>query len=224
MGKWDKPGTSSMDPDRSERKEKSEGDADARSERSELVEMEERSEKERSDKGDGSEKLDTSEIADKLEGGAGGSSTSGKSKWGVPFAFWCSSQTPGVGGRVWERCLSMFAEPRCQRPITGFEMTIVYYDRLISQTPPSPRQYISAIVPPAGCCGGRPTQTQRQTDTSLAAVPFYRRSFNLSDSPHLSVRTFESVMLCPTRPTQSLTRLQKTMFLKQYTFLFSSLC
>ncbi|XP_023817965.1 spectrin beta chain, non-erythrocytic 4-like [Oryzias latipes] len=75
MAKWDKPGTSSMDPDHSERKEKSEGDADARSERSEVVEMEERS-----DKGDGSEKLDTSEIADKLEGGAGGSSTSGKSK------------------------------------------------------------------------------------------------------------------------------------------------
>ncbi|XP_062261386.1 spectrin beta chain, non-erythrocytic 4 [Platichthys flesus] len=80
MAKWDKPGTSSMDPDRSERKEKSEGDADARSERSELAEGEERSEKERSEKGDGSEKLDTSEIADKLEGGAGGSSTSGKSK------------------------------------------------------------------------------------------------------------------------------------------------
>uniref|UniRef100_A0A3B4VD74 Spectrin beta chain, non-erythrocytic 4-like n=1 Tax=Seriola dumerili TaxID=41447 RepID=A0A3B4VD74_SERDU len=80
MAKWDKPGTSSMDPDRSERKEKSEGDADARSERSELVEGEERSEKERSEKGDGSEKLDTSEIADKIEGGAGGSSTSGKSK------------------------------------------------------------------------------------------------------------------------------------------------
>ncbi|KAM6907574.1 spectrin beta chain, non-erythrocytic 4 [Xenentodon cancila] len=81
MAKWDKPGTSSMDPDRSERKEKSEGDADARSERSELVEGgEERSEKERSEKGDGSDKLDTSEIADKLEGGAGGSSTSGKSK------------------------------------------------------------------------------------------------------------------------------------------------
>ncbi|XP_068187777.1 spectrin beta chain, non-erythrocytic 4 [Antennarius striatus] len=78
MGKWDKPGTSSMD--HSERKEKSEGDADARSERSELVEGEERSEKERSEKGDGSEKLDTSEIADKIEGGAGGSSTSGKSK------------------------------------------------------------------------------------------------------------------------------------------------
>ncbi|XP_028278037.1 spectrin beta chain, non-erythrocytic 4 [Parambassis ranga] len=80
MVKWDKPGTSSMDGDRSERKEKSEGDADARSERSELAEGEERSEKERSEKGDGSEKLDTSEIADKLEGGAGGSSTSGKSK------------------------------------------------------------------------------------------------------------------------------------------------
>uniref|UniRef100_A0A096MIC1 PH domain-containing protein n=1 Tax=Poecilia formosa TaxID=48698 RepID=A0A096MIC1_POEFO len=32
LAKWDKPGTSSMDPDRSERKEKSEGDADARSE------------------------------------------------------------------------------------------------------------------------------------------------------------------------------------------------
>ncbi|XP_040037736.2 spectrin beta chain, non-erythrocytic 4 [Gasterosteus aculeatus] len=80
MGKWDKPGTSSMDPDNSERKEKSEGDADARSERSELAEGEERSEKERSEKGDGSEKLDTSEIADKMEGGAGGSSTSGKSK------------------------------------------------------------------------------------------------------------------------------------------------
>lgn len=77
LAKWDKPGTSSMDPDRSERKEKSEGDADARSERSELVEGEE---KERSEKGDGSEKLDTSEIADKLEGGAGGSSTSGRSK------------------------------------------------------------------------------------------------------------------------------------------------
>ncbi|KAK5611500.1 hypothetical protein CRENBAI_015730 [Crenichthys baileyi] len=75
MVKWDKPGTSSMDPDRSERKEKSEGDADARSERSELVEGEERSEK-----GEGSEKLDTSEIADKLEAGAGGSSTSGRSK------------------------------------------------------------------------------------------------------------------------------------------------
>ncbi|XP_074466897.1 spectrin beta chain, non-erythrocytic 4 [Sebastes fasciatus] len=74
------PGTSSMDPDHSERKEKSEGDADARSERSELAEGEERSEKERSEKGDGSEKLDTSEIADKMEGGAGGSSTSGKSK------------------------------------------------------------------------------------------------------------------------------------------------
>ncbi|XP_075875899.1 spectrin beta chain, non-erythrocytic 4-like [Nelusetta ayraudi] len=80
MAKWDRPGTSSMDPDRSERKERSEGDADARSERSELVEGEERSEKERSEKGDGSEKLDTSEIADKIEGGAGGSSTSGKSK------------------------------------------------------------------------------------------------------------------------------------------------
>ncbi|XP_039633856.1 spectrin beta chain, non-erythrocytic 4 isoform X1 [Perca fluviatilis] len=80
MGTWDKPGTSSMDPDHSERKEKSEGDADARSERSELAEGEERSEKERSEKGDGSEKLDTSEIADKMEGGAGGSSTSGKSK------------------------------------------------------------------------------------------------------------------------------------------------
>lgn len=77
MVKWDKPGTSSMDPDRSERKERSEGDADARSERSEPAEGEER---ERSDKGDGSEKLDTSEIADKLEGGAGGSSTSGRSK------------------------------------------------------------------------------------------------------------------------------------------------
>ncbi|XP_049447456.1 spectrin beta chain, non-erythrocytic 4-like [Epinephelus fuscoguttatus] len=80
IAKWDKPGTSSMDPDHSERKEKSEGDADARSERSELAEGEERSEKERSEKGDGSEKLDTSEIADKMEGGAGGSSTSGKSK------------------------------------------------------------------------------------------------------------------------------------------------
>ncbi|KAF7648069.1 hypothetical protein LDENG_00162510 [Lucifuga dentata] len=80
MVKWDKPGTSATDPERSERKEKSEGDADARSERSELVEGEERSEKERSEKGDGSEKLDTSEIADKVEGGAGGSSTSGKSK------------------------------------------------------------------------------------------------------------------------------------------------
>ncbi|KAG7224675.1 hypothetical protein INR49_011428 [Caranx melampygus] len=80
MAKWDKPGTSSMDPDCSERKEKSEGDADARSERSEPVEGEERSEKERSEKGDASEKLDTSEIADKMEGGAGGSSTSGKSK------------------------------------------------------------------------------------------------------------------------------------------------
>nr|XP_033954192.1 LOW QUALITY PROTEIN: spectrin beta chain, non-erythrocytic 4 [Pseudochaenichthys georgianus] len=80
LGKWDKPGTSSMEPDHSERKEKSEGDADARSERSELAEAEERSEKERSEKGDGSEKLDTSEIADKMEGGAGGSSTSGKSK------------------------------------------------------------------------------------------------------------------------------------------------
>ncbi|KAE8288072.1 Spectrin beta chain, non-erythrocytic 4 Beta-IV spectrin Spectrin, non-erythroid beta chain 3 [Larimichthys crocea] len=80
MVKWDKPGTSSMDPDHSERKEKSEGDADARSERSEPPEGEERSEKERSEKGDGSEKLDTSEIADKMEGGAGGSSTSGKSK------------------------------------------------------------------------------------------------------------------------------------------------
>ncbi|TKS83757.1 Spectrin beta chain, non-erythrocytic 4 [Collichthys lucidus] len=80
MVKYDKPGTSSMDPDHSERKEKSEGDADARSERSEPPEGEERSEKERSEKGDGSEKLDTSEIADKMEGGAGGSSTSGKSK------------------------------------------------------------------------------------------------------------------------------------------------
>ncbi|XP_061596640.1 spectrin beta chain, non-erythrocytic 4 [Cololabis saira] len=91
MAKWDKPGTSSLDPDRSERKEKSEGDADARSERSELVEggeersekersEKERSEKERSEKNDGSDKLDTSEIADKCEGGAGGSSTSGKSK------------------------------------------------------------------------------------------------------------------------------------------------
>ncbi|XP_077448718.1 spectrin beta chain, non-erythrocytic 4 [Stigmatopora argus] len=77
--KWDKPGTSGLDPDHSERKERSEGDADARSERSEPV-GEERSEKERSEKGDGSDKLDTSEIADKLEGGAGGSSTSGKSK------------------------------------------------------------------------------------------------------------------------------------------------
>lgn len=75
MAKWDKPGTSSMDLDHSERKEKSEGDADARSERSELIEGEQRSER-----GDGSEKLDTSEIADKMEGGAGGSSTSGKSK------------------------------------------------------------------------------------------------------------------------------------------------
>ncbi|XP_055004196.1 spectrin beta chain, non-erythrocytic 4 [Boleophthalmus pectinirostris] len=80
MAKWDQPGTSGLEADRSERKEKSEGDADARSERSELVEGEERSEKERSEKGDGSEKLDTSEIADKYEGGAGGSSTSGKSK------------------------------------------------------------------------------------------------------------------------------------------------
>uniref|UniRef100_A0A1A8UHF0 Spectrin, beta, non-erythrocytic 4 n=1 Tax=Nothobranchius furzeri TaxID=105023 RepID=A0A1A8UHF0_NOTFU len=80
MAKWDKPGPSTMDPDRSERKEKSEGDADIRSERSELVEGEERSEKERSEKGEGSEKLDTSEIADKFEGGAGGSSTSGRSK------------------------------------------------------------------------------------------------------------------------------------------------
>ncbi|XP_072302856.1 spectrin beta chain, non-erythrocytic 4 [Eucyclogobius newberryi] len=80
MTKWDQPGTSGMEADRSERKEKSEGDADARSERSELVEGEERSDKERSEKGDGSEKLDTSEIADKFEGGAGGSSTSGKSK------------------------------------------------------------------------------------------------------------------------------------------------
>jgi len=87
MSKWDKPGTSSMDPDNSERKEKSEGDADARSERSELAEGEERSEKERSEKGDGSEKLDTSEIADKMEGVAGGSSTSGKSKWGAPLCF-----------------------------------------------------------------------------------------------------------------------------------------
>ncbi|XP_061754074.1 spectrin beta chain, non-erythrocytic 4-like [Nerophis ophidion] len=76
---WDKPVTSAMDGDCSERKEKSEGDADARSERSEMV-GEERSEKERSEKGDGSDKLDTSEIADKLEGGAGGSSTSGRSK------------------------------------------------------------------------------------------------------------------------------------------------
>ncbi|CAL8278170.1 unnamed protein product [Arctogadus glacialis] len=80
MAGWDKPGTSCTDPDRSERKEKSEGDADARSERSEFVEGEDRSEKERSEKGEGSEKLDTSEIADKAEGGAGGSSTSGKSK------------------------------------------------------------------------------------------------------------------------------------------------
>ncbi|CAK6968466.1 spectrin beta chain%2C non-erythrocytic 4 [Scomber scombrus] len=80
MGIWDKPGTSTLDPECSERKEKSEGDADARSERSEVVEGEERSEKERSEKGDGSDKLDTSEIADKMEGGAGGSSTSGKSK------------------------------------------------------------------------------------------------------------------------------------------------
>lgn len=71
-----------MDPDRSERKEKSEGDADARSERSELVEGEERSEK-----GEGSEKLDTSEIADKLEGGAGGSSTSGRSKWSILLCY-----------------------------------------------------------------------------------------------------------------------------------------
>ncbi|CAL1573986.1 unnamed protein product [Knipowitschia caucasica] len=80
MAKWDQPGTSGLEADRSERKEKSEGDADARSERSELLVGEERSEKERSEKGDGSEKLDTSEIADKFEGGAGGSSTSGKSK------------------------------------------------------------------------------------------------------------------------------------------------
>ncbi|KAM8835897.1 spectrin beta chain, non-erythrocytic 4 [Synchiropus picturatus] len=80
MAKWDKPGTSSMDADRSERKEKSEGDADARSEPSEPAEGEERSEKERSEKGEGSEKLDTSEIADRVEGGAGGSSTSGRSK------------------------------------------------------------------------------------------------------------------------------------------------
>lgn len=72
MAMWDKPGTSGIEVDRSERKERSEGDADARSERSELVEGEE--------KGDGSEKLDTSEIADRYEGGAGGSSTSGKSK------------------------------------------------------------------------------------------------------------------------------------------------
>ncbi|XP_037543662.1 spectrin beta chain, non-erythrocytic 4 [Nematolebias whitei] len=75
MAKWDKPGTSSMDPDHSERKEKSEGDADMQSERSELGEGEQGSEK-----GEVSEKLDTSEIADKLECGAGGSSTSGKSK------------------------------------------------------------------------------------------------------------------------------------------------
>lgn len=121
-----------------------------------------------------------------------------------------------MGGRGWERCSSMFAEPQCQRPITGFEMTIVYYDRLISQTPPSPMQYISAIVPPAGWRGGRPTQTQRQTDTSFAAVPFYRWSFNLSDSPHLSVRTFEDVMLCPTRPTPDFHKSHKIT--KDYVF------
>ncbi|XP_013855585.1 spectrin beta chain, non-erythrocytic 4, partial [Austrofundulus limnaeus] len=62
MAKWDKPGTSSLDPDRSERKEKSEGDADMRSERSELGEGEERSEK-----GEVSEKLDTSNITISIE-------------------------------------------------------------------------------------------------------------------------------------------------------------
>lgn len=75
MKKWDKPDVSSLDPDHSERKEKSEGDADARSERSEQALGDERS-----DKGDRSEKLDTSEIADKIEGGVGESSTSLKSK------------------------------------------------------------------------------------------------------------------------------------------------
>ncbi|XP_064863417.1 spectrin beta chain, non-erythrocytic 4-like [Oncorhynchus nerka] len=84
IAKWDKPTTSSTDPDRSERKEKSEGDADARSERSEMggEEEEERSEKgEGSEKtGEGSEKADTSERGEMAEGGAGGSSTSGKSK------------------------------------------------------------------------------------------------------------------------------------------------
>lgn len=51
---------SSADPQVSERKEKSEGDADARSERS--------------------EKMDSSEMADRLEGGAAESSASLKSK------------------------------------------------------------------------------------------------------------------------------------------------
>lgn len=73
MKKWDKPDMSSLDPDHSERKEKSEGDADARSERSEQALGDERS-------GDRSEKLDTSEIADRMEGGVGESSTSLKSK------------------------------------------------------------------------------------------------------------------------------------------------
>lgn len=75
MKKWDKPDVSSLDPEHSERKEKSEGDADARSERSEQALGDERS-----DRGDRSEKLDTSEIADRMEGGAGESSTSLKSK------------------------------------------------------------------------------------------------------------------------------------------------
>ncbi|KAJ7996243.1 hypothetical protein DPEC_G00235080 [Dallia pectoralis] len=90
IAKWDKPNTSSTDPDRSERKEKSEGDADARSERSEIggeVDEEERSEKERSEKGEGSEKTgegsekaETSERGERAEGRAEGSSASGRSK------------------------------------------------------------------------------------------------------------------------------------------------
>ncbi|XP_029704488.1 LOW QUALITY PROTEIN: spectrin beta chain, non-erythrocytic 4-like [Takifugu rubripes] len=75
MKKWDKPDMTPLDPDHSERKEKSEGDVDARSERSEQALGDERS-----DKGDRSEKLDTSEIADRMEGGAGESSASLKSK------------------------------------------------------------------------------------------------------------------------------------------------
>lgn len=75
MKKWDKPDMSSLDLDHSERKEKSEGDADARSERS-LQALGD----DRSDKGDHSEKLDTSEIADRMEGGVGESSASLKSK------------------------------------------------------------------------------------------------------------------------------------------------
>ncbi|TWW74060.1 hypothetical protein D4764_14G0000610 [Takifugu flavidus] len=62
-----------LDPDHSERKEKSEGDVDARSERSEQALGDERS-----DKGDRSEKLDTSEIADRMEAGGGAQKVGGR--------------------------------------------------------------------------------------------------------------------------------------------------